>query len=148
MSTSRRLAATCESFSYLPPDRTSELTFPSVQVSLPTRFKSRRPAGYAFVTYKNEDDAKAVVEKLNDTGKEAEEGLVCADLSPEIGDRKVQLQLARSKEENAERRASLLEQRKGDKAVKQAAKKEAELASGEGAEKPKKKSKSKVSNMK
>ena len=28
----------------------------------------RRPAGYAFVSYKKEEDAKKVVEELNDKG--------------------------------------------------------------------------------
>lgn len=64
---------------------------------LPTRFKSRRPAGYAFVTFKDEADANKAVETLNET---------------EIGDRKIQLQVARSKEENAERKAEILAKRK------------------------------------
>lgn len=64
---------------------------------LPTRFKSRRPAGYAFVTFKDEADANKAVETLSET---------------EIGDRKIQLQVARSKEENAERKAEILAKRK------------------------------------
>lgn len=35
---------------------------------LPTRHKSRRPAGYAFVTFKDEADANKAVETLNETG--------------------------------------------------------------------------------
>ncbi|CAK9783881.1 unnamed protein product [Cutaneotrichosporon oleaginosum] len=77
-------------------------------VILPTRYKNR-PAGYAFVTYKNEADATKVVEALNET---------------EIGGRQVHLQLARSKEENAERRTALLEKRKEAKAAKVAKAKE------------------------
>jgi RNA recognition motif-containing protein len=107
-------------------------------VILPTRYKNR-PAGYAFVTYKNEADATKAVESLNET---------------EIGGRQVHLQLARSKEENAERRTALLEQRKEAKAAKVAkakeAKEEKEAAdttavdsekSADKADKPKKKKK-------
>lgn len=77
--------------------------------------------------------------------------------SPEIGGRKVHLQLARSKEENAERRTALLEKRKEAKATKAAKAKETKEEkeatdaadttavesekSGEKADKPKKKKK-------
>ncbi|BEI81590.1 hypothetical protein CcaverHIS002_0207500 [Cutaneotrichosporon cavernicola] len=80
-----------------------------ISVILPTRYKSR-PAGYAFVTFKNEADATKAVETLNET---------------EIGGRQVHLQLARSKEENADRRTELLEKRKEEKAAKAAKAKEA-----------------------
>ncbi|BEJ12292.1 hypothetical protein CspHIS471_0207520 [Cutaneotrichosporon sp. HIS471] len=107
-------------------------------VILPTRYKNR-PAGYAFVTFKNEADATKAVETLNET---------------EIGGRQVHLQLARSKEENADRRTELLEKRKEAKAAKSAkAKEEKEAAeaadtaavssekSADKADKPKKKKK-------
>ncbi|WOO81324.1 Single-stranded TG1-3 DNA-binding protein [Vanrija pseudolonga] len=98
-----------------------------LSVILPTRFKSRRPAGYAFVTYKKEEDAKNAVEKLNET---------------EIGERKISLEIARSKEENAERKAAIVAERKETKA---AAKTDNEATATEGeksgdkADKPKKK---------
>jgi RNA recognition motif-containing protein len=57
------LAARCKFLA-----REGALTTFSVQVLLPTRYKSRRPAGYAFVTFKNEADAKKAVETLNETG--------------------------------------------------------------------------------
>ncbi|GMK54072.1 hypothetical protein CspeluHIS016_0106580 [Cutaneotrichosporon spelunceum] len=108
-------------------------------VILPTRYKNR-PAGYAFVTFKNEDDATKAVKTLDET---------------EIGGRQVHLQLARSKEENAERRTELLEKRKEAKAEKAAKAKEEKKAaaaaadtaaagsdkSADNADKPKKKKK-------
>jgi RNA recognition motif-containing protein len=156
-------------------------------VILPTRYKNR-PAGYAFVTYKNEADATKAVESLNETGTSdllSPPSLHCSSSSTfhcaptlysvpssartptflpsaarqsshptEIGGRQVHLQLARSKEENAERRTALLEQRKEAKAAKVAkakeAKEEKEAAdttavdsekSADKADKPKKKKK-------
>ncbi|KAL1411017.1 hypothetical protein Q8F55_001962 [Vanrija albida] len=98
-----------------------------LSVILPTRFKSRRPAGYAFVTYKKEEDAKNAVEKLNET---------------EIGERKISLEIARSKEENAERKAAIIAERKETKAATktdtEATATEGEKA-GDKADKPKKK---------
>ncbi|RSH81792.1 uncharacterized protein EHS24_007984 [Apiotrichum porosum] len=104
-----------------------------VSVILPTRHKSRRPAGYAFVTFKDEADANKAVETLNET---------------EIGERKIQLEVARSKEENAERKSVILEKRREAKATKEpkeaqaadAAAETSEDKSADKADKPKKKS--------
>ncbi|WVF71906.1 hypothetical protein IAT40_006716 [Kwoniella sp. CBS 6097] len=88
-------------------------------VTLPLRF-GRRPAGYAFVTYKNADDAKKAVEQLNEK---------------EMGDRKVKLEIAKPAEEVAElrkakdeKRSAAREAAKVAKAEKAAVAKEAEGA--------------------
>ncbi|OCF40612.1 hypothetical protein I317_05543 [Kwoniella heveanensis CBS 569] len=111
-------------------------------VTLPLRF-GRRPAGYAFVTYKNGDDAKKAVEQLNE--KEVISALA------EMGDRKVKLEIAKPAEEVAELRKAKDEKRsaareaakivKAEKATvaKQAADAAAVAnASKEGETKPKK----------
>ncbi|WVQ99006.1 hypothetical protein IAU59_006138 [Kwoniella sp. CBS 9459] len=77
-------------------------------VTLPLRF-GRRPAGYAFVTYKNVDDAKKAVEQLNDK---------------EMGDRKVKLELAKPAEEVAELRKAKDEKRSAAREAAKAAKAE------------------------
>ncbi|KAL7424284.1 hypothetical protein Q5752_001874 [Cryptotrichosporon argae] len=94
-----------------------------ISVILPTRFKSARPAGHAFVLYKNEEDAKKAVDQLNDT---------------DFGDRKVSLELARSKAENAARKAEIIAKRDAER---QAAKESTgETTAVESDAKPKKRS--------
>ncbi|ORY30004.1 hypothetical protein BCR39DRAFT_558827 [Naematelia encephala] len=103
-----------------------------LSVVMPKKF-GKRPAGFAFVLYKNEEDAKAVVEKLN---------------GEELGDRKLSLEVARSKEEQAARREAIIEKRnaaKAEKAEQKAAasgaeqKAEGDEKTAEGEAKPKKK---------
>ncbi|GFZ45870.1 hypothetical protein JCM24511_03602 [Saitozyma sp. JCM 24511] len=88
-----------------------------LSVALPLRF-GKRPAGYAFASYKDEADAKKAVEQLNDQ---------------EFDGRKILLELARSKEEVAERRNAADEKRKEAKAAKAAEKAARAAEKGEAA---------------
>lgn len=85
-----------------------------LSVSLPMKFN--RPAGFAFVAYKEESDAKTVVEQLN--GKE-------------LGERKLLFEVARSKEEVNEARKANQEKRNAARAAKAAERKEKAEATGE-----------------
>lgn len=128
-----------------------ELTL-SIEVTLPLKFK--RPSGYAFIAFKTEEQAKNALEKLKEEGQ-----LHCTLLTQqsingtEIDGRLVKLQLARSPEEQNERRAALDEKRKADKEAKAAQKaeeKKEKEAAGQGevaAAKPKKKRTAKVSRL-
>ncbi|ORX33852.1 hypothetical protein BD324DRAFT_638880 [Kockovaella imperatae] len=93
-----------------------------LSVVIPLKFK--RPAGYAFVSFKNEADAKNAVEKLD---------------GQELGERKLALQVARSREEQAERRQAHVEKREAAKAARESKKAAAGEANGEAAEEGKQK---------
>ncbi|KAK8869547.1 hypothetical protein IAR55_000114 [Kwoniella newhampshirensis] len=88
-----------------------------LSVNLPLRF-GRRPAGYAFVSYKDEADAKKVVEQFNDK---------------ELGDRKLRLEIAKPAEEVAELRKAKDEKRKVARDAAKAAKAEAAATAKESA---------------
>ncbi|WVR05433.1 hypothetical protein IAU60_002449 [Kwoniella sp. DSM 27419] len=91
-----------------------------LSVNLPLRF-GRRPAGYAFVSYKDEADAKKAVEQLNDK---------------EFGERKVRLEIAKPAEEVLELRKAKDEKRKVAREAAQAAKAEKAAAAKEAAPAP------------
>lgn len=89
--------------------------------------KVRRPAGFAFVHFKTEEGANKAVEQLNDS---------------ELGKRKVSLQIARSREEQAERREAAVEKREATRAARAANQEAAGQTEGEvvnGEAEPKKK---------
>lgn len=83
-----------------------------LNVHLPLKF-GKRPSGYAFVGYEAEESAKKAVEQLNDKS---------------FGERTVTLQLARSKEETAERRKASDERRAAAKATRALEKKQKTIA--------------------
>lgn len=122
----------------------------SLNVTLPTRFK--RPGGYAFVGYKTEEQANKAVEELNDQGMfpYGDGAGYLADLTEELNERKVQLNLARSKEESASRRAAADEKRNAARSARREASGAAATTEGEATEggeagaKPKKKKPTKV----
>jgi len=99
-----------------------------LSVTIPVR-ANKRPSGYGFVNFKTDDAARHAVESLQGS---------------ELNERKLQLQIARSKEEQDAHRAQVNERRAAREPKKQEEKAngEATAAEGaEGAEKPKKKSK-------
>ncbi|WRT67410.1 uncharacterized protein IL334_004381 [Kwoniella shivajii] len=86
-------------------------------VNLPLKF-GKRPAGYAFVTYKNEADAQKAIDQLKDK---------------ELGDRKVKLELARPADEVLEIRKARDEKRKQSREAFNAKKAEKAAASASAA---------------
>ena len=75
----------------------------STGVALPLKFRTR-PAGFAFVGFKIEEDAKKAVEELDGIGTILHLFLLDRAYDVAMGERKLALQMARSKEEVAERR--------------------------------------------
>jgi RNA recognition motif-containing protein len=112
---------------------------------LPLKF-GKRPSGYAFVGYASAESAQKAVDQLNEKCKRDPTFDVDSRLMYEaFGERTVRLELARSKDEVAERRKARDERRAAAKATRHLEQNQKTVEEGgvigeEGASKPKKKS--------